>query len=64
MVSVQRLKPAFKVDDEAPVEPSRRGRPHDNLLRFPLIPLDVEDNLQKLLQNPLPLLHQRGKENF
>ena len=27
MVSVQRLKPAFTADDEAPVEPPRRGRP-------------------------------------
>ena len=27
MVSVQRLKPAFTADDEAPVEPARHGRP-------------------------------------
>ena len=27
VVSVQRLKPAFTADDEAPVEPPRRGRP-------------------------------------
>ena len=36
--------------------------PHANLLRFLLIPLDLEDNLGKLLQKPPPLLRQRGKE--
>ena len=52
VVSVRRLKPAFTSDDEAPVEPPRRGpcrgTPHANL--------------EKLLQNPPPLLRQRGKE--
>ena len=27
VVSIQRLEPAFTTDDEAPVEPPRRGRP-------------------------------------
>ena len=52
VVSVRRLKPAFTSDDEAPVEPPRRGprqgTPHANL--------------EKLLQNPPTLLRQRGKE--
>jgi len=41
-----------------------RADPHANLLRFLQIPLDVEDDLEKLLQNSPPLLRQRGKENF
>ena len=61
VVSVQRLKPAFTANDEAPVEPPQAD-PHANLLRFLLIPLDVEDGLKKLLQNPPLLLRQRGKE--
>ena len=36
--------------------------PHANLLQLLLIPLDVGDDLEKLLQKPLPLLRQRGKE--
>ena len=37
VVSVQRLKPAFTADDEAPVEPSCRGRPPR---QPPLVPPD------------------------
>ena len=37
VVSVQHLKPAFTADDEAPVEPSRRGRPR---LQPPPVPSD------------------------
>ena len=37
MVSVQRLKPAFTADDEAPVAPPRRGRPPR---QPPLVPPD------------------------
>ena len=65
MVSVQRLKPAFTADDEAPVEQKNLhagADPHAILLQFLLIPIDVEDGLKKLLQNPPPLLRQRGKE--
>ena len=37
VVSVQRLKPAFTADDEAPEEPPRRGRPPR---QPPLVPSD------------------------
>ena len=37
VVSVQRPKPAFTADDEAPVEPPRRGRPPR---QPPLVPPD------------------------
>ena len=38
VVSVQCLKPAFTADDEAPVEPPRRGRPRR---QPPPVPHDV-----------------------
>ena len=57
VVSVQRLKPAFTAEDEAPVEPPCQGRPDANLLWSLLIPLDEEDdphtNLLQLLLIPL-----------
>ena len=62
VVSVQHLKPAFTADDEAPVAPPRRGRP---LRQPPLVPPDpprLEDGLRELLQNPPPLLRQRGRK--
>ena len=52
VVSVQHLKPAFTADDEAPVAPQRQADLHPSLIRFLQIPLDVEDGLGKLLQNP------------
>ena len=60
VVSVQRLKPAFTADYEVPEAPPCCGRaPHAPV---PPIPLEVEDSLGKLLQNPPPLLCQRGKK--
>ena len=41
VVSIQRLKPAFKAEDETPVEPPCQGRPHADLLQSLQIPLDV-----------------------
>ena len=46
VVSVQCLKPAFTADDEANLH--TEADPYANLLRFLLIPLDVEDDLGKL----------------
>ena len=52
----QRIKPAFTQIMKL------QKHLHANLLRFLLIPLDKEDDLEKLCQNPSTLLRQRGKE--
>ena len=62
VVSVQRLKPAFTADYEAPEAPPRRGRPPTPTSSSSSNPPRVEDGLGKLLQNPPPLLRQRGRK--
>ncbi|XP_023320310.1 uncharacterized protein LOC111695285 [Eurytemora carolleeae] len=62
VVSVQRLKPAFTAEDEAPVEPPRRGRPPRQPPPVPPDPPRRRGHLEKLLQKPPPLLRQRGEE--
>ena len=62
VVSVQRLKPAFTADYEAPKAPPRRGSPPTPTSCSSSNPPRVEDGLGKLLQNPPPLLRQRGRK--
>ena len=62
MVSVKRPKPAFTADYEAPEAPPRRGRPPTPTSSSSSKPPRVEDSLGKFLQNPPPLLHQRGRK--
>ena len=62
VVSVGRLKPAFTADYEAPKAPPRRGSPPKPTSCSSSNPPRVEDGLGKLLQNPPPLLRQRGRK--